>query len=129
MISFCMRMYQYELMDHYQSPRNYGLCTSADFISYEHNPSCGDLVTVSGQFDKDLKLIKVGFEASGCVISVATASLLLQFCSGRSYDELVTLDKNVVMQLIGIELGPTRLRCAFLPYQAFYQGLMDYKKR
>lgn len=124
-----MYMSQHELMDHYRSPRNYGLCHPADFVSREHNPSCGDLVTVSGRFDDHNKLVAVGFEAKGCVISVATASLLLQFCLGKSYTELTGLDATIVTKLIGIEVGPTRLRCALLPYQALVQGLSQYHKK
>lgn len=123
-----MYMSQHELMDHYRSPRNYGLCDTADFVSREHNPSCGDLVTVSGRFDEHYSLVAVGFEAKGCVISVATASMFLQFCLGKSYTDLTELDTSIVLKLMGIEIGPTRLRCALLPYQALMQGLSQYHK-
>jgi nitrogen fixation NifU-like protein len=110
-------------MDHYQSPRNYGLLTQADFVSGEHNPSCGDAVTVSGRLNEDGQLCAIGFEGTGCVISKATASILFEFCLGKSYDELRLFDRTTILQLIGIELGPTRLRCALLPLSALLQGI------
>lgn len=118
-----MNIYQHELMDHYRCPRNRGLLTEYDFLSREHNPSCGDQVTVSGRFDANGILRAIGFEAAGCVISVATGSLLFEHCLGTSRDQIMALDSATVLQLIGIELGPTRLKCALLPLQALQQGL------
>lgn len=124
-----MNIYQLELMDHYRSPRNYGLLAPADFLSHEHNPSCGDMVTVSGRFDDAGSLAAIGFEGTGCVICIATASLLFQACLGSSYDQLMQLDRNSILKLIGIELGPTRLKCALLPLEALHQGLRTYSKQ
>lgn len=126
--SLRMNIYQHELMDHYRFPRNRGLLEQADFLSRDHNPSCGDSVTVSGRFSGNV-LTAIGFEGVGCVISVATASILFDFCLGKTYDELTLLDRNTIMKLISIELGPTRLKCALLPLQALQQGLAAYQKK
>jgi len=122
-----MNIYQQELMDHYRSPHNYGLLEPADFLSHEHNPSCGDLITVSGKFDEQGRLAAVGFEGTGCVISIATASLLFAWCLGKTGEELNKIDRTTIIGLIGIELGPTRLKCALLPVEALRQGLLSCK--
>jgi nitrogen fixation NifU-like protein len=123
-----MNIYQQELMDHYRFPRNYGLLKGADFLSREHNPSCGDMITVSGRCNAQHILTAIGFEGTGCVISIATASLLYSWCLGKTSDELKSLDRAIIKTLIGIELGPTRLKCALLPLQALVQGLLSSKK-
>ncbi len=117
-----MDLYQHELMDHYRFPRNRGLLDPADFVSQVHNPSCGDSVVVSGRCANNI-LTRIGFEGTGCVISIASASLFFELCLGRPLDELIFFDKDVVLRAIGIELGPTRLRCALLSMQALQQGL------
>lgn len=123
-----MQLYRYELMDHYKNPRNHGLLVNADFVSREHNPSCGDAVTVSGQC-KDGILVAVGFEGVGCVISLAAASLLFEFCKNKSCAEIATFDKDIIVRLLGIDIGPTRLRCALLPLQALQQGVRTVAER
>ncbi|MCX5925151.1 MAG: iron-sulfur cluster assembly scaffold protein [Candidatus Dependentiae bacterium] len=124
-------MYQALLHDHYQYPRNKGELVTADFTSYQHNPSCGDLITFQGTVSDSGLLLQVAFNGTGCVISQATASLLSEKAVGMPIGQIQLLDKNMVLQLIGMELGPTRLKCALLPLDALQQGIAEYihKKR
>jgi len=114
-------------MDHYRFPRHRGRVDNPDFVSQELNPSCGDAVCLSGRFEGDA-LIAVAFEGTGCVISQAAASLLMQACHGKPRAYLASLTKELMVELVGIELGPTRLKCALLPLQALHQGLAMYQK-
>lgn len=121
-----MDLYQQELMDHYRNPRNRGHLEHADFVSREHNPSCGDAIAMEGVVENGV-IKKLVFTGQGCVISQATGSLLTQACCGKSLDEIMQLGEPFIRQLLGIELGPTRLRCALLALQALQQGIHAYQ--
>ncbi|NRB21805.1 iron-sulfur cluster assembly scaffold protein, partial [Candidatus Dependentiae bacterium] len=108
-----MDLYQQELLDHYYHPRNRGTLPHADFSSGEHNPSCGDSVSMQGIVKND-QLEEIYFQGSGCVISQAAASMVTEKYKNKSLKDILSLDKQNVLDLVGIKLGPTRLKCALL---------------
>lgn len=116
-------VYQAQLLDHYRNPRNKGLLSHATFATDEFNPSCGDRVTLSGVIENG-RVKELGFQGAGCVISQATASILYEYALGKTCDELKTLTGDVVQQLIGVPLGPVRLKCALLPLEALQKGIL-----
>ena len=120
-------LYKYDLIDHSKNPRNYGLLQQCDFVSGEYNPSCGDLVKICGIIS-DGKLVKVCFEGSGCVLSMAMASKLTDFIVGMSLEQAMNLDENTVEQLLGVKLGLNRLRCGLLSIMAIQKGIAEYKR-
>jgi nitrogen fixation NifU-like protein len=122
-----MNIYQATLLDHYKNPRNRGTLQQPDFSSEQHNPSCGDQVCMAGMVVNGVVRTLV-FEGRGCVISQATASLLTTHAIGSLLDTLLAIDASLLQQLIGMELGPTRLKCALLPLQALQQGLVQYHR-
>lgn len=117
-----MNIYQATLMDHYKNPRNRGTLPMPDFSSEQLNPSCGDQVCMAGMIQGDV-ITSVVFQGTGCVISQATASLLTTHVIGFSRAMILGMDSAAVQKLIGMELGPTRLKCALLPLQALQQGI------
>lgn len=112
-----MHAYHAILMDHYQHPRNRGRLESPTFESGEHNPSCGDSVIIFGRVS-DNRVIALAFEGKGCVISQAAASLLTEAAINKTTEEIIALDAAWMMELIGIELGPIRMKCALLSLEA-----------
>jgi len=110
-------LYQEILMDHYKYPRNRGGLESPDFSSMSHNPSCGDSVQFEGMVSNG-NVEKLAFQGTGCVISQAMASILSEKLVGKSLSEIQALDKDYVLGILGMQLGPTRLKCAMLPLQA-----------
>lgn len=121
-------VYQAQLLDHYRNPRNKGMVSQADFASDEFNPSCGDRVAMSGTV-KNNTVNLLGFDGSGCVISQATASLLTGHCVGKSVADIMAINAQAVIALIGISLGPIRLKCALLPLQALHNGINSLQSR
>lgn len=115
-------LYKDVLNDHYRNPRNKGTLENPDFASGDSNPSCGDAVAMQG-FITDGKVTAVVFEGVGCVISQATASLLTQNVVGKTIEEILALSAEDIQTMIGISLGPLRLKCALLPLYALQQGL------
>ncbi|MFA6492014.1 MAG: iron-sulfur cluster assembly scaffold protein [Candidatus Babeliales bacterium] len=121
-------MYNEEFLDHYKRPRNRKKVQNSNFSAGHHNPSCGDRLAIEGIIT-DNCVTEIGFEGSGCVVSQATASLLTEFCQGKTTDQILTITKDDILKLVGMPLGPTRLRCALLSLEVLHQGILDYIKR
>lgn len=123
-----MNIYQELLLDHYRYPRNCGSLSKSDFFSKQYNPSCGDSVQFAGCISKEI-IKKVVFEGQGCVISQATASMLTEVVKNKILHEIHLLDKDFIMRMIGMQLGPIRIKCALLPLIALQEGIATYKKK
>ena len=118
-------LYEQELLDHYQNPRNFGLLTTFDFISPMYNPSCGDSVTISGLIeDGAVKVVK--FEGKGCILSVAMASKLTVFAVGKKTEEIKAYDEQLVEQLLNMPLGLKRMQCGMLSLIALQKGISQF---
>ena len=117
---------QNDLVDHAKHPKNYGLYQVFDFVYCEHNLSCGDSVTVCGLIQDDI-LQDVRFEGKGCMLNFAMASKVTEFVKGKSIEEILSLDNDIVIKLLGLELGPTRIQCAMISVNAIVNGVLAYK--
>ena len=121
-------LYQEELMDHYKYPRNNKKIENPDFAISELNPSCGDRIAIEGKIT-DNSISELGFSGSGCVISQATASMLTEHCLGKAVDVALSLSKNDIITMVGLEMGPTRLKCALLSLQVLQHGLLSVQDK
>lgn len=121
-------LYEQELLDHYQSPRNFGLFEPFDFISPMYNPSCGDSVTICATV-ADNKITKVAFQGKGCVLSVAMASKLTEFALNKELSELLSQNDGLVEQLLKMQLGIKRLQCGMLSLMALQKGIKSYLEK
>jgi nitrogen fixation protein NifU and related proteins len=115
-------LYREAILDHYKHPRRKGHLARADIHYHDHNPFCGDEITIELQV-QDGTVVDAAFDGRGCAISQATASMLMEEIVGKSTDELKQLDKEYILELLGIEIGPVRLKCALLPLKALKAGL------
>lgn len=107
--------YRELILDHYKSPRNYGLLAEPDAHAEGQNPLCGDEVTVSIKFAGDGETIEeIGFEGRGCAISQAATSMLTELVKGKTATEVSVLPKEELLEEVGIPLTPVRLKCALL---------------
>ncbi len=122
------RFYQKILMDHFKNPRNKHVVENHNFDSGENNPSCGDSVSITGRIENGT-IQELGFQGSGCVISMASASMLTDKCKGMTVDEVLALTKEDILKMIGMTLGPNRLHCALLPLEALRKALADKEKK
>lgn len=120
-----MDLYQAELMDHYRHPRNQGALEVPDFSSGSCNPSCGDSVQFTGHI-KNGVVVAVLFQGKGCVISQAAASMLTQSVLDKTMQEIMALNADSMLKLVGIALGPMRIKCALLPLEALQKGITAY---
>lgn len=115
-------LYRELILDHYQHPHNHGEIPGAD-ISYEDsNPLCGDKIRIDIKLKGNV-VDEVKFNGKGCAISQASASMLTDELLGKSLDEIKKIDKDFVTQMLGIPLGPTRIKCALLPLKVIKAGV------
>src|SRR5712692_52788 len=108
-------MYREVILDHYKNPRGHGEMENADASAEGQNPLCGDEVAIYVAFGEDGETIdEVKFSGRGCAISQAATSMLTEMVQGRTATEVASLDKNELLEEIGIPLTPVRLKCAIL---------------
>lgn len=107
-------LYRDQILEHYKRPHNFGKPDSFDLEFEDSNPLCGDEQHVYIRLDDDDRVAEVRFEGQGCAISTAATSLLTDELVGKSREELLALPKEFVLDLLGIDISATRLKCALL---------------
>ncbi len=120
-------VYNDHLLEHYHHPQNKGTLVNPSLSSGVYNPSCGDSVSVQARVE-DGRITEAKFQATGCVISCAAASMIVDVSIGKTVEEVAAYDKNTMLGLLKIELGPNRLRCGLLALEAFHNGIREYQK-
>jgi nitrogen fixation NifU-like protein len=109
------QLYREVILDHYKNPRGHGVIEDADAEAEGQNPLCGDEVSIYVAFGEDGETIdEVKFAGRGCAISQAATSMLMEMVEGKTASEVATLDKDELLDEIGIPLTPVRLKCAML---------------
>ena len=106
-------LYREQILDHYKNPRNWGELEGADLEFEDTNPLCGDELKVQLKV-RDGRVSDVAFSGHGCAISQASASMASDEVIGLPVEELVRLDKGFVLDLLGIDISATRMKCALL---------------
>jgi nitrogen fixation protein NifU and related proteins len=108
-------LYREVILDHYKNPRGHGVIEDADAEAEGQNPLCGDEVSIYVAFGEDGETIDdVKFSGRGCAISQAATSMLMEMAKGRTAEQVATLDKEELLDEIGVPLTPVRLKCAML---------------
>src|SRR5688572_11439714 len=107
-------LYRDQILEHYKRPHNFGRLDSFDLEAEDNNPFCGDEQHVFIKLGDDDRVEKVAFEGQGCAISTAATSLLTDELAGKSREELLRLPKEYVLELLGIDISATRMKCALL---------------
>ena len=111
-------LYRENILEHYKRPHNWGPPEPAPAGTYreveDHNPLCGDELRVYLRVDDDGVVQDVRFDGHGCAISQAAASMASDEVRGLSVEELLRLDRDFVLELLGIDISATRMKCALL---------------
>ncbi len=120
-------MYRENILDHYKRPRNRGRVASPDSDAHDSNPLCGDDISMTMKFDPESgKVSEIKFEGSACAICLASASMLTEEVKGKKLEEARGMKKERVLELLGIDPGPTRLKCALLPLKVMKLAVYKY---
>ena len=115
------QFYREFILDHYKNPRNFGRLEGASVSHEEYNPLCGDLVGMDFRIE-DGVIEDVRFHGRGCAISQASASLMTERLKGMSLEEARRISKDDVLEELGIDISPARLKCALLTLKVLKVG-------
>jgi nitrogen fixation NifU-like protein len=115
------QFYREFILDHYKNPRNFGRLEGADITHEEYNPLCGDMVGMDFRIS-DGVIEDVRFHGRGCAISQASASLLTERLKGMSLEEARRISRDDVVEALGIDISPARLKCALLTLKVLKVG-------
>ena len=114
--------YREVIIDRYQNPLYQGELDPHDITFEDSNPLCGDELRIDVVLNGDERIQDARFSGRGCAISLASADLLLESIQGKTLDEVKQLGKEDILELLGIELGPVRLKCALLSLKVLKAG-------
>ncbi len=106
-------LYRANILEHYRAPHHRGVLEHPDASYEDFSPTCGDRIRMDFAIADD-HIADVCFDGRGCAISQAAASMLTDLLPGLSLDEAMALDKEDIMEELGIEVGPSRQKCALL---------------
>lgn len=107
-------LYREEILEHYKRPRNWGPMENPDRQAQDNNPLCGDNLEVLLRLDEEGKVDEIKFQGEGCAISQAAASMISEEIRGKSLEEIIKMDRQEILDLLGIEISATRMKCALL---------------
>jgi nitrogen fixation NifU-like protein len=116
-------LYRDYILEHYRRPHNFGVIDDPTASFEGSNPLCGDRITLQLGI-RDGVVERVGFTGRGCAISQASASLLTDENKGKPVGDVAAFSATDVLDLLGIEISPARLKCAMLSFDAL-QHLLD----
>ena len=107
-------LYRDYILDHYKNPRNFGELEPHDLEFHDHNPLCGDELGVHLVVDDESRIADLRFHGQGCAISQAAASIASEDLIGMGVAEVPELSADWILERLGIEVSPTRRKCALL---------------
>lgn len=116
-------LYRELIIDRYKNPHYRGSLNPHDITFEDDNPLCGDHIRIDLRVDADNRVSEVAFDGHGCAISQATADLLAESVVGKSLDDVKKISKQDILDMLGIELGPVRLKCALLSLKVLKAGV------
>ena len=116
-------LYREVIIEHYKNPGYRGHLDPHDIQFADNNPLCGDHIEITLQVGADGVVKDARFDGHGCAISQASADLLMESILGKSLEEVKALTREDLLDLLGIELGPVRLKCALLSLKVLKAGV------
>ncbi|MEN1678330.1 MAG: iron-sulfur cluster assembly scaffold protein [Planctomycetota bacterium] len=116
-------LYQEHILDHYEDPFHRGSLDGATHAFEDKNPLCGDVVKIELVVDKQGKVCDCYFSGDGCVISQASASMLLEELHGKTIEEVEGFSAEDMLKLYGARLTPNRQKCCLLSWKVIQQAV------
>lgn len=116
-------LYREQIIERYKNPAHRGHLDPHDIYFEDDNPLCGDHIEITIRVNGDNIVSEAAFDGKGCAISQASADLLVESIQGKSLDEVKAMNKDDVLDMLGIDLGPVRLKCALLSLKVLKAGV------
>ena len=121
-------IYQENIIDHYRNPHNKREIEGCPVKHKESNSLCGDEITVFINIE-DGKVVDASFQGHGCAISQASISMLTDKLKGMGVEEAKSLTKEDVLKMLGIPVGPVRMKCALLSLKTVVRGIENARSQ
>lgn len=115
-------LYREQIIDRYKNPKMRGTLDPHDYSYEDDNPLCGDRIRVDLRVDDGGRVTQAAYSGEGCAISQASADMLTESVVGKSLDQIKSLSKEDLLEMLGIQLGPVRLKCALLSLKVLKAG-------
>ena len=120
-------LYREQILDHYRNPHNHGELDPNDTTFEDTNPLCGDKIRIDLRIS-DGVVTDIAFSGRGCAISLASASILTDMVKGDTLDEIMSFDKDVLLDELGIPISPARIKCALLGLHVLKGAIDQYSR-
>ena len=121
-------LYREMILEHYKNPIHKGEMKEISHSFEDDNPLCGDFIHMDLEVDEKGIITNAVFSGHGCAISQASADILLEDIIGKRMEDVQHLNSQYVIDLLGIDLGPVRLKCALLPLKVMKAALYGIEK-
>jgi len=118
-------LYRDEILEHYRNPHNFGILENPSTAKEGANPLCGDRITLMLGINDEGQVQEVAFTGRGCAISQASASMLTDEIKGKSLEEIAHMGRQDVLDNLGIEISPARMKCAMLSLETLREATKD----
>ena len=115
-------LYRELIIDRYRNPQFKGNLDPHDISFEDDNPLCGDHIRIDLRLDSNARVVEAAFDGKGCAISQASADLLVESVIGKTLDEVKAITRDDLLELLGLELGPVRIKCALLSLKVLKAG-------
>lgn len=116
-------LYREIIIDRYKNPIYRGSVNPHDIAFEDDNPLCGDHIRIEVRVNENGIVEQAAFDGHGCAISQAAADLLMETIIGKTIDEVKQITKDDILDMLGLELGPVRLKCALLSLKVLKAGV------
>jgi nitrogen fixation NifU-like protein len=120
-------MYQENILDHYENPYHRGALENPTLDYRDLNPLCGDEIRVQARVDQNGCVVEAYFDGAGCVISLAAASMLMEEAEGKTLAEIQAMERQDMLDLLGIPLTTMRVKCAILALRTLEKSIRLYE--
>jgi nitrogen fixation protein NifU and related proteins len=116
------------IRERWRRPRFRGDLARADAVAEDVNPLCGDRVRVQLAFANGL-IETARFAGDSCAICTASADVVMELVAGRDRGEARALTAADVLDVLKVDIRPTRMRCVTLPLGVLRAALAAEAKR
>lgn len=116
-------LYREVIIDRYKNPHHRGILDPNDITYEDDNPLCGDHIRIDIRVDENGVVSEATFNGQGCSISQASADMVVESIIGKPLEDVKAMSKEDVLDMLGINLGPVRLKCALLSLKVLKAGV------